>query len=974
MKLTDLNAYEVLEQRPLDDLHSEGCILRHKKSGARIAVIANDDDNKVFYVGFRTPPEDSTGVPHIIEHTVLCGSDKYPVKDPFVELVKGSLNTFLNAMTYPEKTIYPVASCNDKDFQNLMSVYMDAVFHPNIYKYQEIFKQEGWHYELEDEDSPITINGVVYNEMKGAFSSADDVLQRQILNSLFPDTSYRNESGGDPDFIPDLTYEAYLDFHRRYYHPCNSYIYLYGDMDVAEKLRWLDEEYLSHYEKITIDSAIREQKPFAKPVELVKKYPISSTETEEDNTYLSYNLVVGTVLDKKLYLAFDILDYALVSAPGAPVKKALLDAGIGKDITGGYDSGTMQPIFSFIAKNANGSQKEEFLSVIRETLKQQVKDGIDKKALLAGINGSEFRYREADFGQFPKGLLYGIQCLDSWLYDDMQPFMHLEASETYRFLKEQVKTDYFEQLIQTYLLDNPHASVVVIEPEKGLNAKKEEQLAKKLAAYKESLSKEEIQQLIADTKHLKHYQEEPSPREDLEKIPMLCREDMKREAAPLINQEREVDGVTVIHHSMFSNGIAYLRFLFDIRDFAVEDIPYVGLLKYVLGYVDTEHYGYAELSNEINIHTGGIGCSFGVYPHMSGEEQMKVMFEVKTKVLMEELPEAGKLITEMIKTSILSDEKRLLEILGQLKSRLQASLSSVAHSVASMRAMSYFSRAAYYQDAVGGILFEQKIADLAEHFEEKKADLIAKLEELTRRIFTPERMSVSVVCEEKDFEAVGREIGQLKQALYPSEGTAVRNLPPLVLEQKNEGFTDASKVQYVARTGNFKRHGFEYNGALRILKVIMGYDYLWINIRVKGGAYGCMNSYMRNGDTYFVSYRDPNLEKTNEIYDGIPEYLENFTADERDMTKYIIGTVSDLDTPLNPNAKGARSMTALLQGITQEDLQRERDEVIGATEKDIRALKDMIASVLEEHNLCVIGNEEKLNEQKELFTELKNIF
>lgn len=974
MKLTELNAYEVLEQRPLDDLHSEGCILRHKKSGARIAVIANDDDNKVFYVGFRTPPEDSTGVPHIIEHTVLCGSDKYPVKDPFVELVKGSLNTFLNAMTYPEKTIYPVASCNDKDFQNLISVYMDAVFHPNIYKYQEIFKQEGWHYELEDETSPITINGVVYNEMKGAFSSADDVLQRQILNSLFPDTSYRNESGGDPDYIPDLTYEAYLDFHRRYYHPCNSYIYLYGDMDVAEKLRWLDEEYLSHYEKITIDSAIREQKPFAKPVELVKKYPISSTETEEDNTYLSYNLVVGTVLDKKLYLAFDILDYALVSAPGAPVKKALLDAGIGKDITGGYDSGTMQPIFSFIAKNANGSQKEEFLSVIRETLKQQVKDGIDKKALLAGINGSEFRYREADFGQFPKGLLYGIQCLDSWLYDDMQPFMHLEASETYRFLKEQVKTDYFEQLIQTYLLDNPHASVVVIEPEKGLNAKKEEQLAKKLAAYKESLSKEEIQQLIADTKHLKQYQEEPSPREDLEKIPMLCREDMKREAAPLINQEREVDGVTVIHHSMFSNGIAYLRFLFDIRDFAVEDIPYVGLLKYVLGYVDTEHYGYAELSNEINIHTGGIGCSFGVYPHMSGEEQMKVMFEVKTKVLMEELPEAGKLITEMIKTSILSDEKRLLEILGQLKSRLQASLSSVAHSVASMRAMSYFSRAAYYQDAVGGILFEQKIADLAEHFEEKKADLIAKLEELTRRIFTPERMSVSVVCEEKDFEAVGREIGQLKQALYPSEGTAVRNLPPLVLEQKNEGFTDASKVQYVARTGNFKRHGFEYNGALRILKVIMGYDYLWINIRVKGGAYGCMNSYMRNGDTYFVSYRDPNLEKTNEIYDGIPEYLENFTADERDMTKYIIGTVSDLDTPLNPNAKGARSMTALLQGITQEDLQRERDEVIGATEKDIRALKDMIASVLEEHNLCVIGNEEKLNEQKELFTELKNIF
>ncbi|MDD6306765.1 MAG: insulinase family protein [Clostridiales bacterium] len=974
MKFTDLNAYEILEQRPLEDLHSEGCILRHKKSGARIAVISNDDDNKVFYVGFRTPPEDSTGVPHIIEHTVLCGSEKYPVKDPFVELVKGSLNTFLNAMTYPEKTIYPVASCNDKDFQNLMSVYMDAVFHPNIYKYEEIFKQEGWHYELEDEESPITINGVVYNEMKGAFSSADDVLQRQILNSLFPDTTYSNESGGDPECIPDLTYEEYLNFHRRYYHPCNSYIYLYGDMDVTEKLRWMDEEYLSHYEKIEIDSEIRMQKPFEKPIEICKKYPISSTESEEDNTYLSYNMVIGTALDKKLYLAFDVLDYALVSAPGAPLKKALLDAGIGKDISGGYDSSTMQPVFSIIAKNANTSQKEQFLSVIREVLEQQVKQGIDKKALLAGINGSEFRYREADFGQFPKGLLYGIQCLDSWLYDDMQPFMHLEAVETYRFLKEQVKTDYFEQLISKYLLENTHASVVIVEPEKGLNAKKEEALEKKLAAYKASLSKEELQQLVADTKHLKEYQEEPSPKEDLEKIPMLERKDIKREAAPLYNEKKVSNGTTIVHHSMFSNGIAYLRLLFDIRDFAVEDLPYVGLLKSVLGFVDTKNYDYANLANEINIHTGGIAGSFSVYPHMEGEDYMQVTFEVRTKVLMEELPEAVKLVGEIIRDSKISDEKRLQEILGQLKSRLQAALSGSGHSAASLRAMSYFSRPAYYQDATAGILFYQMIADVEEHFDEKKTALIAKLEELVERIFTPDRMTVSVTCEEKDYGKVEQEIGHLKEYLYPVKETGKRVLPKLSFEKKNEGFMDASQVQYVARAGNFARHGYSYHGALRILKVIMGYDYLWINIRVKGGAYGCMNSYMRNGDTYFVSYRDPNLEKTNEVYDHIPEYLENFTADERDMTKYIIGTISDMDTPMNPNAKGARSMTALLQGITMEDIQRERDEVLNATEENIRGLKDMISSVLEEKNLCVIGNEECLENQKQMFTQLKNLY
>ena len=558
MKLSELTAYEVLEEKPLEDINSQGYILRHKKSGARIALISNDDDNKVFYIGFRTPPADSTGVAHIVEHTVLCGSEKYPVKDPFVELVKGSLNTFLNAMTYPDKTIYPVASCNDADFANLMSVYMDAVFHPNIYKYREIFEQEGWHYELEEADGPVTINGVVYNEMKGAFSSPDDVLQREIMNSLFPDTAYGNESGGDPEYIPDLTYEDYLDFHGKYYHPCNSYIYLYGDMDMAEKLRWIDEEYLSRYESAAVDSEIREQEAFCDAAEVIRKYPIASDDTESDNTYLSYNLVIGTVLDRRLYQAFDVLDYALLAAPGAPVRQALLDAGIGKDITGGYDSSIRQPIFSVVAKNTNLSEKERFLSIIRETLAGQVKNGINKKALLAGINSSEFRFREADYGQFPKGLLYGIQCLDSWLYDDMQPFLHLEVTDTYRFLREQTQTDYFEKLVERYLLNNTHASVVIAVPERGLGTKREEELTAKLAEYKAGLTEEELAALAAATKHLRAYQEEPSPREELDKIPMLRREDMKREAMPLNNIEVLSGKTKFVHHAMLLSGIASL--------------------------------------------------------------------------------------------------------------------------------------------------------------------------------------------------------------------------------------------------------------------------------------------------------------------------------------------------------------------------------------------------------------------------------
>ncbi|MBQ8279891.1 MAG: insulinase family protein [Roseburia sp.] len=969
MKLADLKAYELVEQKKLGDINSEGLVLRHKKSGARIAVVSNDDDNKVFFIGFRTPTDDSTGVPHIIEHTVLCGSEKYPVKDPFIELAKGSLNTFLNAMTYPDKTIYPVASCNDKDFQNLMSVYMDAVFHPNIYKYEEIFKQEGWHYELEDVDSPITINGVVYNEMKGAFSSADDVLSRQILNSLFPDTCYANESGGDPECIPDLTYEAYLNFHRRYYHPSNSYIYLYGDMDVAEKLQWLDEEYLSCYDATEPNSEIKAQQAFDTPVELVKKYSISSTEPEENNTYLSYNLVLGDTLDAKLYQAFDILDYVLVGAPGAPIKQALTDAGIGSEISGGYDSSIKQPTFSIIAKNANTSDKERFLQIIKETLEKLVKEGLNKKSLLAGINSAEFRYREADYGSSPKGLLYGIQCLESWLYDDAAVFLHLEANAVYAYLKEQVETNYFEDLIRKYFLNNTHASVVIVEPEKGLNAKNEAALEEKLKAYKESLSAEEIAKLVEDTKQLVAYQEEPSSKEDIAKIPMLSRADMRKEAMPYTNEERWIGDTKVMHHDIFSNGIVYLALLFDIKDIPEEDIPYINILKTLLGYVDTASYSYADFADEVNLHTGGVRSTMGLYPSVHSKDDVEVMFEIRTKALASKLSDARKLVEEMMFTSKLADEKRLHEVLAETKSRLQMVLSEAGHSVAMGRAMSYFSKNAAYRDSIE---VYRVLAEAEEHFDEKKDALIEKLQSLTEKIFTNERMLVSVTCSNEDYEVVVPEIVALKEKLFADKGIA--QPASFTFEQKNEGFMDASQVQYVARAGNYRAHGFDYHGALRILKTILGYEYLWNNVRVKGGAYGCMNGCMRNGDMYFVSYRDPNLRKTNEVYDGIPAYIESFAADEQEMTKYIIGTISDMDTPMNPFAKGERSMTAYLQGISFEELQEERNQVIAATDADIRALKELVASVLSEQNICVVGNEEALQKEAGFFKELKNLY
>ena len=972
MAISDLKEYEVVEEKQIPDLNSKGYLVKHKKSGAKLMLLSNDDENKVFYIGFRTPPKDDTGLPHILEHSVLCGSKNFPAKDPFIELAKGSLNTFLNAMTYPDKTVYPVASCNDKDFQNLMHVYMDAVFYPNIYEKEEIFRQEGWHYDLEDIDGELKYNGVVYNEMKGAFSSPEGVLDRVILNTLYPDTSYSFESGGDPASIPDLKYSDFLGFHSKYYHPSNSYIYLYGDMDMEEKLVFLDKEYLSKYDAMNIDSEIKEQAPFEKPVEVYKKYSITNEETEEDNTYLSYNYSIGTALDRKLYLAFQILEYALIAAPGAPLKKALLEAKIGKDIMGSYDNGVYQPMFSIIAKNSNTSSKEAFLEVIQRVLKEQVAKGINKDSLRAAINYNEFRYREADFGSYPKGLMYGLQALDSWLYDETKPFIHIEENETFAFLKEMVETDYYEKLVEQYMINNSHAALVVIEPEKGLTAKIENQVKEKLKEYKASLSKEEVEQLVEKTKALEQYQEEPSPIEDILKIPMLTREDMQKNALPFQNKELRFGETLVLHQEIFTNGIGYLNLLFDINKVPENLLPYVGMLKYILGLVDTEHYTYGDFFDEINMYSGGISVSFNSYANTKECGNYKAYMEVKAKVMYDKLPFAFKMIKEMLLTSKFEDEKRLYEIIAQLKSRMQMSLTSSGHTTAAMRAMSYFSNTAYLSELTSGITFYKLVEHIEKNFDQCKDEVIEKLKETASYIFKADNLLVSYTAQKEGLAGLEAEVESLKTSLGKLQKDAEKY--KFALEQLNEGYKTSSKVQYVCRAGNFRQEGLEYTGALRILKIILSYDYLWNNVRVKGGAYGCMSGFGKTGDSYFASYRDPNLENTNEIFERTTEYLENFQADERDMTKYIIGTISDMDTPLNPYAKGNRSLTAYLTNLTFEDVQRERDQVLNAKDEDIRALKAYVQAVLRPDNLCVIGGEEKIEEQKQLFKEVKNLF
>lgn len=972
MNIENCTAYELKDKQELTELNSTGYLLEHKKTKARLVLLENEDDNKVFSIGFRTPPKDSTGVAHIVEHTVLCGSREFPLKDPFIELAKGSLNTFLNAMTYPDKTVYPVASCNAKDFQNLMHVYLDAVFYPNIYKEEKIFRQEGWHYELENTDAPLKYNGVVYNEMKGVFSSPDQLLYRDIQHSLFPDTAYGVESGGDPETIPDLTYEDYLEFHRKYYHPSNSYIYLYGDMDMEEKLNWLDENYLSNFDYLQVDSEIGKQQPFDGMQEKYGFYSVTEGEDTEGKAYFSYNVLTGESLDRELYRVLRVLDHVLVESEGAPLKQALLDAGIGSEIKSTYEGSIRQMYFSVIAKNVRMEQKQEFLDIIRNTLADLVRDGLNERSLLAAINAMEFQYREADYGSYPKGLMYGLQIFDSWLYDDSKPFIHICANDIFEFLKKQVGTGYYESVIQKYFLENKHITFVSVQPKVGLTARMDQEEAERLEKYRVSLSAAEREEIVKATKELKKYQEEPDAPEKLSCIPLLAREDITKETRAFHNEEKRMAGYPALHHDIFTNGINYIRLSFDVLDLK-EYAPYIALLADLTGYVDTDRHDKLELGNEILLHAGGTSFSAATY-EKRGSSDFRMCLEAEAKVL---YPETGKILDlfgEMMLTSHLDDGKRLQEVIGELRSYKRMSLQSAGHSTAAWRAMSYLKERCYYVEQMKGISYYDFLSDLEDHFEEKRDNLIAVLKALAECIFTKERLMICVTADRDGYEVLEKESGRLLEVLPEHVEAAVPEpawkLPEI---QENEGFRTAGKVQYVARAGQFSDKGISYNGVFKVARTILDYDYLWNEVRVKGGAYGVKCAFLDSGIGFLSSFRDPNLSETDQVYQGVPDYLRNYDADERDMMKYIIGTISSLDIPLTPRDQGDRSYAAYMTGTTQEDKQRERDEVLAADPAKVRETAAMVEAVLSDARICALGSEEKIGQSGKLFDHIRTL-
>ncbi len=964
--------YEVVFEEYIDEVKSNAALLKHRKTGAKVVVLSNDDNNKVFNIGFRTPPTDSTGVAHIMEHTVLCGSEKFPAKDPFVELCKGSLNTFLNAMTYPDKTIYPVASYNDADFQNLMHVYLDAVFHPNIYLHSEIFRQEGWHYELEDAQAPLIYNGVVYNEMKGAFSSPDDVLTRKIMETLFPDTIYGVESGGDPVNIPDLTYEAYLDFHRRYYHPSNSYIYLYGDMDVAEKLSFIDQEYLSAYDFLEIDSSIAPQAPFEGVRYFEDNYPVSEQDEVENAAYMAYNWVIGSSLDPETCLGFKILEYVLMEAPGAPLKQALLNENLGEDIYGSYETSMLQPYLSIVIKNMNPKDRDRIVHLINMELAKLADGDLNRETIQGALNYFEFKSRESDFGRWPKGLMWGLQLLDSWLYDEKAPFIHLKYKKLFESLNAKLDKGYFEDLIQHWMLDNDHASVLVLKPERGLATKNEEALAEKLEAYKAGLSEEEIQQLIEDTKALRAYQAEPSPKEVIEMIPLLSIDDIKKEAEPLINEAIETEHTFMLYHDIETNGIDYVQLIFDIRKIEAEMLPYASLLGSVLGDVDTKTYTYQQINDEMNLNTGGIRTNISFYG-TSGTETFKPAFEFTGKVLDTKLPKMMALIESMIFETDFMDDKRIKEILNQIKSRQEMSMMNAGHSVSVNRAISYYNEGAWYKELTEGIAYYQFICDLLKNYDEKKAEMADNFRRLMIRIFRPENMMVDWTAEKSALENAKATADAFAQKLYTEPLTEAEQTQASVglCKAHNEAFTTAGMVQYCAASGNFTDAGIRYHGGMNILRNIMGNEYLWNNIRVQGGAYGCMCNFGLTGNAYFVSYRDPNIGTTYDVYEKAADYVASLDLDERELTKYMIGAVSTMDIPMTPSMKGARSLAAYLAKRSFEEIQKTRDELLATDNETLRSFAPAVKAIMDAGHICVVGSESSVNKEKERFESIE---
>jgi hypothetical protein len=963
----NIAGYKLIEKRFVKEVNANVYYFEHIKSGAHVLKIASTDQNKTFGVGFKTEPNSDCGTPHIIEHSVLNGSKNFPVKSPFDEMGKTSLKTFLNAFTASEWTFYPVASMNEKDYFNLMTVYMDAVFFPLIKEDPRIFKQEGWHYELTDKNSPIVYKGVVYNEMKGSFSSPQTELYFQTIRNLFPGNGYGKSSGGYPLAIPELTYEDFLAFYSKNYHPANSCIFLYGNADMKKELELIDANYLSTFDKIEVDSKIAEQEPFAEFKKVTAPYSALEGSSTENQTFLSLSWVYGLNTDKKLTMALDVLADVLVRQESAPVRLALQQAGIGREVSA-YANNIQQNVFTITVQNANAADADKFKEVVLAALTEQVEKGVDRNAVEAFINRMEFNLREGDDSQ--KGLSYMMQSFPDWIFTN-DPFVGLEWEKQLADTKAAIKENLLEKTITDGLINNQFGLLMVLEPKPGLEKEISEQTAAKLDAYKSTLSEQQLDDLIKETQELIAYQQREDSASALATIPKLSRADINPQANWYEVKEKEVSGTKVLHYEDFTNGVVYATLMFDTRVLPRELLPYASLMTRLMGKMDTENYQFGDLEKEIRKNTGDFYSYMTTYKEDGDDSKLLPKYILASKAMPEKTDKMFELASEVIYKTKFTDKERLKTMLTRLQSQLESRVKNNGLNYAMMRSNSYFSNLWMLNETTNGLEYYWFINNLVANFDNRADEIVANLSKVVELLFAKNNLIVGTSCDANDFAAFNKGFTAFSANLPVNEAPAQDW--KFELNKKNEGLLSASKVQYVVKSYNYKKLGHEWNGKMMVLNNILSGEYLQNTIRVIGGAYGGFCGISNDGTVYFASYRDPNLKETLANYDATTDYLNKFEADEEKMLGYIIGTIADLDYPLTASDKSFVAYNRYFEKQTKEKLQAERDAILSTSAEDIRNFSAMINDVLKQNNFCVYGNKEKIEGQKSIFGTLVNL-
>lgn len=943
------HGFSLVSSEELPDIEGAAHVMRHDASGARLLYLENDDANKAFSITFKTPAADDTGVFHILEHSVLCGSEKFPVKEPFVNLLKTSMQTFLNAMTFPDKTMYPVASTNEQDLLNLMDVYLDAVFHPDIYRRPAIFEQEGWHWELEGEGGgrSLVYNGVVYNEMKGALSDPDSVLFDALSAALFPEATYRFESGGTPAAIPDLTYEGFLDNHRRHYRPDNSYIVLYGNLDLGRFLGFIDEEYLAPLaseERGPLDA-----NPLGRQVPVVAPLGAVSMDTAPENACAAVGFVVGAAAERERVVAADILMDAIMGSNEAPLKRALLDAGIADDASGYVVDAVAWPFAMVSLRGSRAGAGERLGEIVAAEAERLAAGGLDRELVRAALSHAEFVFRERNFG-YPDGVVLAMSAMSGWLYADDDPTAYLRLGEVFADLREKVEEGYFENLLRELFLENGHRAAMELVPQAGSDLDAE---AAEARAAARALGPDAVARIEADVAALRAAQEAPDAPEDLAKLPQLTRADIGPAPAEEPWEVGEAAGMACVRHRVPTHGIAYAYRYFDLSGISFDELPYVTVLAGVLGRLDTARHTAAELDTLSQGHLGTMRFFAEVHELTDDPDALRPVLVAGASALAENVEWMAALPTEVLAETDFSDTARIRDILGQQRINLEQSFAANGHSFAMARASSYCLPAGVVRESLSGVDYYRFLKDMLEHFDERAEALAAKLAELARRLFVDASCTLSFTGSDDD-------LARYAAALPALPGAAPA--PALVVpapECRREAFAVPTDVTYTAMAWDRRRLGLPYTGVWLLASRILSYDYLWTEVRVKGGAYGAGFQTTRAGACRFYSYRDPRIDETCARFAEAGSWLAGaFDPAEAEMDGYVVSAAASLDAPAKARDLIRRQDGMYFAGYSLADRARVRDEVVAATVGEVCALGPAVDAVAGAGCTCVFGNRE----------------